>query len=82
MGIIKSIKAKLEGWKKIDNPPEWVQEAYNKWKRKLSTHPYNMTKHFVGKSFIYRVRHGIGSQGQAPIIAWYKKLRRSKSNNS
>ena len=45
MGILKSIKSIIEGWKKIDNPPDWVQEAYYKWEEKLPTHPYNMIKH-------------------------------------
>jgi hypothetical protein len=71
----KSIKAILEGWERINNPPEWVLEAYYRWKRKLRTHPYNMTKHFVGKTFVYRVRHGMGAQGEAPIIGWYKKIK-------
>jgi hypothetical protein len=80
MGLWKSIKAILEGWEKINEKdvPEWVWKAYNKWERKLSTHPYNMTKHFVGKTFVYRVRHGQGAQGEAPIIGWYKKLRNKK----
>ncbi len=73
MGLWKRIKAILEGWERIDNPPKWVWKAYNKWERKLSTHPYNMTKHFVGKTFIYRVRHGMGGQGESPIIGWYRK---------
>ena len=78
MGLWKSIKAILEGWEKIDNPPEWVWKAYNKWERKLPTHSYNMTKHFVGKTFVYRVRHGMGAQGEAPIIGWYRKLKNKK----
>lgn len=78
MGLWKSIKAILEGWEKIDSSPEWVWKAYNKWERKLPTHPYNITKHFVGKTFIYRVRHGMGTQGEAPIIGWYRKLKNKK----
>ena len=75
MSLLKTIQAKIEGWKKINNPPEWVRKAYYKWNKKLPTHPYNITKHFVGKTFVYRVRHGIGSQGEAPIIGWYMKKR-------
>jgi len=79
MGLWKSIKAFLEGWRRLDSPPKWVLRSYQRWERKLPTHPYNMTKHFVGKTFIYRVRHGMGAQGEAPIIGWYRKLRRKKS---
>ncbi len=75
MGLWKSIKAIFEGWKKIENPPKWVLGAYTKWQSKLPTHPYNMIKHFVGNNFTYRVRHGMGGQGEAPIIGWYKKSR-------
>ena len=75
MGLLNTIKAKLEGWRKMEHPPKWVEKAYIKWVGKLPTHPYNMTKHFKGKTFIYRVRHGMGAQGEAPIIGWYKKKR-------
>ncbi|MEX0920047.1 MAG: hypothetical protein WDZ69_00510 [Candidatus Pacearchaeota archaeon] len=78
MGLWKGIKAILEGWERIDNPPEWVLKAYYEWERKLPTHPYNMTKHFVGRTFVYRVRHGMGAQGEAPILGWYKKLSNKK----
>lgn len=53
MGFWKGLKAISEGWEKIDNPPKWVLKAYQKWERRLPTHPYNMTKHFVGKTFVY-----------------------------
>lgn len=76
MSLIGWIKATLEGWEKIEEPPSWVWNAYHKWERRLGTHPYNMTKHFVGKTFVYRVRHGMGMQGEAPIIGWYRKLRK------
>ena len=71
----KSIRAFFEGWEKIDEKdvPKWVGKAYFKWERRLPTHPYNMTKHFAGNTFVYRVRHGMGMQGEAPIIAWYVK---------
>tara|TARA_Y100000310_G_scaffold289466_1_gene315868 strand:- start:3224 stop:3451 length:228 start_codon:yes stop_codon:yes gene_type:complete len=73
MGLIGRIKASLEGWKEIDEPPKWVLKAYYKWESRLGVHPYNLTKHFFGKNFVYRVRHGMGNQGEAPIIGWYKK---------
>lgn len=62
-------------WKEIDHPPRWVLRAYEKWNARLGTRPYNMTKHFVGKTFVYRVRHGQGMQGEAPILGWYRILR-------
>ncbi len=79
MSFIDGIKAFLEGWRKIDYPPKWVKRVYHKWEKRLATPPYNMTKHFVGKTFVYRVRHGMGGQGEAPILGWYKKLRKKKS---
>jgi len=77
MSIRNGIKAILEGWRRIDEKdlPKWIDKAYNKWEGRLPTHPYHMTKHFVGKTFVYRVRHGCGRQGEAPIIGWYKKIR-------
>jgi len=56
-----------------DEVPEWVSKAYWRWWRRLPTKPYNMTKHFVGKTFVYKVVHGMGPQGVAPILGWYKK---------
>ena len=79
MSLLESIKAFFESWEKIDSPPKWVLKAYSKWEGKLPTHPYNMTKHFVGKTFVYKVRHGMERQGEAPIIGWYKKLKKKEN---
>lgn len=75
MGLWKSIKLFFKGWKRIENPPKWVLKKYDGWKRKLETHPYNKTKHFFGKNYTYKVRHGKGAQGEAPILGWYKRKR-------
>jgi len=69
----KKIKYWFQGWRAIKNPPKWVWKAYWRWDKKLATHPYNMRKHFVGKVFVYRVQHGMGAQGEAPILGWWKK---------
>lgn len=63
-------------WRKINYPPSWVKKAHEKWKRKLPTHPYNMRKVFVGKTFLYKVKHGQGMQGEAPA-RWYIKKRKN-----
>lgn len=73
--IFKSVKAWMEGWRLIRTIPRWVDKAYDRWNVKRGVRPYNKTKHFVGKTFIYRVRHGMGMQGEAPIIGWYRKKR-------
>ena len=78
MSITGAIKARIQGWKKIDEIPYWLNESHIKWSHKLRTHPYNRTKHFVGKTFVYRVRHGMGRQGEAPVLGIYKKLRKIK----
>ena len=80
MSLVSGIKAWLEGWERISEKkvPRWVWKVYKKWEGRLPTHPYNMTKHFVGKTFIYRVRHGMENQGEAPILGWYRKLRNKK----
>ena len=82
MGLLKSIKAIFEGWERIDKKdiPDWVDKAYWKWWEKLPIKPYYMTKHFVGKTFVYRVRHGQAEQGSAPILGWYRKKRKIKEN--
>ena len=84
MNLIGGIKVWLEGWESIDEKdvPQWVNEAYGKWERKLGIHPYNMTKHFVGKTFVCRVRHGMGNQGEAPILGRYGKNSSSSCDNS
>ena len=76
MSITGAIKSRIQGWRKIDKIPNWLDESHEKWSHNLRTHPYNMTKHFVGKTFVYRVRHGMGRQGEAPVLGWYKKLRK------
>lgn len=73
MSIIGFIKSRLSGWRAIKEPPKWVEKAYSNWWTRLPIRPYNKMKHFVGKNFIYRVRHGQGLQGEAPIIGWYIK---------
>ncbi len=66
-------------WRKIKHKdiPRWVDRAYIKWEMRLSVRPYNVTKYFVGKNFIYKVKQGQGLQSEAPIIGWYRKKRRS-----
>ena len=36
--------------------------------RRLQTHPYNITKHFIEKTFTSRIRHGKSNQEKAFII--------------
>jgi len=71
----KEIKRTFTFWHKINKPPKWVLRAHKKWKMKLPTHPYDMKKVFVGKNHLYKVVHGTGAQGEAPILGWYKKKR-------
>lgn len=84
MGFLSGLKSffksghRVREWSEIKEPPKWVWKAYFRWERRLPTRPYNMTKHFVGKTFIYRVRHGMGPQGYAPVIGWYKQKKRNK----
>jgi len=47
---------------------------------KINNTLYNMTKYFVGKTFVYRLRHRMGRQGEALVIGGYKKLGRRKIN--
>ena len=74
-GILKGIRKKLTFFIPIKEPPEWVRKAYERWEQSLSAHPYDKAKRFVGKHYVYRVTHGTGAQGQAPITGWYKKKR-------
>lgn len=71
----RNIKRGFVFWLPINNPPGWVLKAYDRWERRLPTHPYDMTKHFVGENHIYRVKHGSRLQGEAQIIGWWKKKR-------
>ena len=73
--LLKEVRKNLTFWILIKRPPRWVLKAHHKWKDKLPSQPYDMTKHFVGKNHIYKVRHGTGRQGEAPIIGWYVKKR-------
>lgn len=73
--VWKDIKRLFTFWAPIDKPPKWVWKAYVRWERKLPTHPYNMVKVFVGRNHLYKVVHGMGAQGEAPIIGLYIKKR-------
>lgn len=73
--MLKKLRRKLTFFVPIKEPPKWVWKAYDRWKEKIATHPYDMVKHFVGKHYIYKVTHGTGCQGEAPITGWYKKRR-------
>ncbi len=75
MGVFSWLSNLFGDWERIKSLPSWVLRAYGKWQSKLPTHPYNMTKHFVGYHFVYKVRHSMGGQGKAPILGWYKKSR-------
>lgn len=57
----------------IDDPPDWVWKAYEKWERRLGHRPYNLIKEFRGNTYIYEVEHGMGHQGEAPIIKWTQR---------
>ena len=70
---MREVKRTFTFWKIIKEPPKWVEAAHERWKDKLPTAPYNMTKHFVGKNHIYKVIHGMLEQGQAPVLNWYIK---------
>mgnify|MGYP001560531294 CR=1 FL=1 len=70
----RDIKRTFIFWIPIRNPPKWVWKVYNNWERKLQTHPYDMTKHFVGKNYIYKVFCETIEQGRVELH-WYRKKR-------
>lgn len=61
-----------------DTAPKWVIRAANKHMDKTARRPYNQTKHFVGRTFVYRVYFKMVAQGTIDIVIW-RKLRNKPS---
>ena len=64
-------------WYEVGRLPKWAWAYYRRWKSRLSTHPYNLSCYIKGNHMLYKVVHGQGNQGEAPITGIYAK-RRSK----
>ena len=72
--IIKEVIKLFTFWIPIKEPPKWVWKAFNKWERRLPTHPYDMVKIFVGKRHVYKFYGETIGQGQVEYH-WYIKPR-------
>lgn len=62
-------------WRKEKKPPKWVLDVYEKWYDSQGVRPYNKVKYFKGKTFLYKFIHGMGRQGECPLISIEKRLR-------
>jgi len=77
--LLNSLKDFILGtyrYHSIKKLPKWAWVYYRKWERRLPTHPYNMICYIKGKHMVYKVVHGMGAQGEAPIIGIYARKRR------
>ena len=70
--IIKIIRI-FEIWEKIDTLPKWVRRAALRWELKLGHRPYDLTKHFVGKTYVYRIKYKTIEQGKVSERYYRKK---------
>lgn len=60
-----------------DMAPRWVIKALNNYEQRCVGRPYNHVKHFVGRTFVYKVYFKMISQGHVEPIIW-RKLKRKK----
>lgn len=69
----------FSGWVKIKKPPKWLEKKviqyWDSHTIKYGTCPYNQTKHFYGKIFVYKVYYETMSQGTFRPI-YYRKIRK------
>jgi len=72
--IFREIIRLFTFWESIDEPPSWVRNAFERYARRLPTHPYDVIKHYVGKNHIYKVYCETIRQGQIKEH-WYVKQR-------
>jgi hypothetical protein len=60
-----------------EDVPVWVRKAQYRWEAKLGRHPYDMTKRFYGRSWVYECHFYTVGQGQC-TESWCKYLRHRK----
>lgn len=71
--IFRELRRTFTYWHEVDNVPPWVHNAKRKWIKTVHHCPYDMTKHFKGKTFIYKIYFKTIAQGQYKEIYHRKK---------
>lgn len=74
----KKIINLLVGWLPLIKTPKWLIKKTENYiyyyEKKYGTLPYNVVKHFNGKTFVYKVFYKTIAQGQLKT-QYYKKYR-------
>lgn len=73
---IDCIRNRGKPWSTLteDQFPDWVKRAADKFELHYSNgRPYDVTKHFVGRTFVYRVFYEAAGQGQVERHYYKKK---------
>ena len=71
--VWREIKRKFTFWERVDDVPKWVHSAAERWESKLAHRPYDLTKHFVGRNFIWRIYYRTIEQGRVSEEYYRKK---------
>ena len=80
MGFLDGFFSIWKSWERLHEKevPKWVlngsHDFQDKFTKKYGHNPYDVTKHFVGITFIYRVFYKIITQGEYVPI-YFRKLR-------
>jgi hypothetical protein len=81
MGIFDWLFNFGNSWEEISDPPKWLEKKviqyWDSYPKRHGCSPYNQTKHFYGKTFVYKVYYKTVAQGQF-IPVYYQKLRKHK----
>jgi len=76
--LYKKVINFLCGWLPVIKKPKWLIKNVNKYicnyEKKYKILPYNVIKHFYGKTFVYKVIFESQGQGFVKPI-YYKKYR-------
>ena len=69
-------------WREMRTPPEWVKDAafeYSSGVRRSwgANHPYDKSKIFYGKTYVYKVFYKTVAQGQVRPY-FYRRLKKQK----
>jgi len=75
MKMWRDFKRIFTYWHKIQRVPRWVHRAKRRWLHSLPDYaPYEMTKYFYGKNWIYKIYFKTIAQGQWKEM-YYRKRR-------
>ena len=72
--VWREIRRKFTFWVGVNDVPKWVHSAAEHWESKLGHRPYDLTKHFVGRTFIWRIHYRTIEQGKVSEEYYRKRI--------